>query len=204
MCTFSKYILQFWRRKATFSHTAKYAVRWRKKGDKRRECLLYACQKDKARTPPFSAMTAKIWTQLSSYGDELLYWQNTYDTMKVSRCLNNISFCIFFLHILFNFVSEIKLKGRMNNRTNVKPGDGVVLRCAIAGDPQAEYQWFKDDSLLTEDSVEERIVIKTFGWGSKLIISRADPSDSGHYRCHGRNAYGERSTTGLLVVRTRK
>ncbi|KAJ8021257.1 Tyrosine-protein kinase transmembrane receptor ROR2 [Holothuria leucospilota] len=104
----------------------------------------------------------------------------------------------------FGLSRGITLTERMNNRTNVKPGDRVVLRCAIAGDPPAEYQWFKDDSLLEEETVRERIVIKTFGWGSKLIISRVDPSDSGYYRCNGRNTYGERSTTGLLVVRMRQ
>lgn len=106
--------------------------------------------------------------------------------------------------ILLNLLRGITLTEPMNDRTNVEPGDRVVLRCSIAGYPHAEYQWFKDDSLLAEETVSERIVIKTFSWGSKLIISRADPSDSGYYRCNGRNIYGERSTTGVLVVRMRE
>lgn len=58
-------------------------------------------------------------------------------------------------------------------------GDDLILACEVSR-ASAPVQWYCNDRLLTEDS---RTYIESYGTLRKIIISNAQPSDSGKYVC---------------------
>lgn len=91
--------------------------------------------------------------------------------------------------------------------TEVFANRTVVLTCTAFGIPSPTVSWYREDSLLmndtrvsidTEDTTDENE--NTFV-ASTLRISSTEESDSGSYNCSVDNGVGSDSTTFELTVR---
>ncbi|XP_038066705.1 inactive tyrosine-protein kinase transmembrane receptor ROR1-like, partial [Patiria miniata] len=94
-------------------------------------------------------------------------------------------------------IPEIKIDEPMNNET-VSVGDKVTLLCRIRGFPQPTYWWYHKDAYMMDDV--GRVTIRTYPWGSKLMIKNVDTLDAGYYKCIAQNDAGSKTTTGLVAI----
>ncbi|XP_071952416.1 inactive tyrosine-protein kinase transmembrane receptor ROR1-like [Antedon mediterranea] len=84
--------------------------------------------------------------------------------------------------------------------TTLNANDKATMKCAIQGNPQPYYQWYKNDAPI-EPQTGKRIKIQKFEWGSRLTIKNVETTDIGYYRCDATNSVGKRSVTGILYVK---
>ncbi|XP_054272557.1 hemicentin-1-like [Macrosteles quadrilineatus] len=68
----------------------------------------------------------------------------------------------------------------------VKLGDSVSLRCSASGAPTPQITWYRDQTLLTDDSHPKIQILNNGG----LEIYNTSPEDSGRYTCVARNKVG--------------
>ncbi|XP_022250109.1 pro-neuregulin-2, membrane-bound isoform-like [Limulus polyphemus] len=85
----------------------------------------------------------------------------------------------------------------------VQMKEQLRLRCKVKGNPQPQIEWYRNETLLNENT---RIKITTKRRSSVLTINRAKRRDSGWYRCQASNVLGPPavSKTKIEIVRLRK
>ena len=74
-------------------------------------------------------------------------------------------------------------------------GDDIVLHCSASGVPRPSFIWYKDDSLLMNDSLsliinEESEINGVIHTVSNLFLNSADVFDIGIYVCLATNFAG--------------
>ncbi|XP_046998769.1 papilin isoform X1 [Schistocerca americana] len=80
------------------------------------------------------------------------------------------------------------------DRTVYPVGSEISIACDVDGYPIPQVQWFKDDNPL---QVGNRIQVSE---SHRLLISRAEGTDSGTYRCAASNPYSASSSAVSVVV----
>ncbi|BFZ15552.1 hypothetical protein BsWGS_18591 [Bradybaena similaris] len=80
----------------------------------------------------------------------------------------------------------------------VTEGSLVRLECVVAGSPQPDIQWFKNNSQI--DDIEGYKIQTTVDGTSTLTIERARVEDSGSYKCVAENISGSASTESKIRV----
>ncbi|XP_076361505.1 pro-neuregulin-2, membrane-bound isoform-like [Tachypleus tridentatus] len=85
----------------------------------------------------------------------------------------------------------------------VQMKEQLKLRCKVKGNPQPRIEWYRNETLLSENT---RIKITTKRRSSVLTINRTKRRDSGWYKCQASNVLGPPavSKTKIEIVRLRK
>ncbi|RWS07258.1 muscle M-line assembly protein unc-89-like protein, partial [Dinothrombium tinctorium] len=81
----------------------------------------------------------------------------------------------------------------------VNPKDEVRLKVKYKGFPEPELKWFKNDIEIIPDRKRVRM-IEEEPFSATLIITSAELSDAGTYRCEAANAQGKAATEAKLSV----
>ncbi|XP_070584632.1 obscurin-like protein 1 isoform X3 [Erythrolamprus reginae] len=83
---------------------------------------------------------------------------------------------------------------------SVQSGTNAILKWQVAGEPRPSIVWEKDGSVLELPS--GRMFLEVNGDAYSLLVSQADPADSGRYVCKAKNSVGETYAAALLKVET--
>ncbi|XP_025080891.1 inactive tyrosine-protein kinase transmembrane receptor ROR1-like isoform X2 [Pomacea canaliculata] len=94
----------------------------------------------------------------------------------------------------------ISLDIAMRNVTKYRTQQ-VRLRCEISGNPLPSYTWYKNSTPLRDNDDNGRISIRPTIWGSRLRLDDLRSSDTGYYTCKASNNFGDKDTTGILLVK---
>ena len=86
---------------------------------------------------------------------------------------------------------------------NPEEGQGTTATCSWTGSPNPKGEWLKDDKVLVESDLPDRMRISPLasGMGSELEISSVRPEDAGDYTCRVINPVGTVFQVKRLEVR---
>lgn len=90
----------------------------------------------------------------------------------------------------------VELDVAVRNGVIIKAGESLKLPAFVAGRPQPEVAWTKDDA----EPDKERVVIDTAGKSSVLFIKHAVRTDFGTYTITGKNSSGTKSASVKVDV----
>lgn len=77
-------------------------------------------------------------------------------------------------------------------------GERLTLQCQVAGDPEPQVTWYKDNKKLESN---EFVDLKYKYGLATLKIEEAYPDDSGEYKCVAKNYVNQAETTCTLKVK---
>lgn len=84
---------------------------------------------------------------------------------------------------------------------HIDPGDTIRLTCQATGTPKPEIEWLLNNVRIVARSATvlggKDIIIEE----DQLLITNADPRDSGEYLCLAKNDAGEASHSIKILVR---
>ncbi|KAK3777664.1 hypothetical protein RRG08_021775 [Elysia crispata] len=92
----------------------------------------------------------------------------------------------------------VKIDQELTNTTKYR-SQSIRLQCDIQGNPKPKYEWFKDNQPV--EKMGKRFSPKNTSWGSRLRISKAQPSDSGVYTCKASNKFETKNTSAYVMVK---
>lgn len=92
-----------------------------------------------------------------------------------------------------------KLLSDLGDETVVSPAD-ATLECRInRGQPEADIKWFRDNKEIYKN---KKYAMTSEGERVGLVVSGAEPLDSGMYRCEASNKLGAVKTQCTLTVQS--
>lgn len=77
----------------------------------------------------------------------------------------------------------------MKNGVIIKAGDPLRLPAVVAGRPQPEVKWTRDDAEIDK----ERMIVEAEGKNSTLFIKKTLRADHGRYKISGTNSSGTKT-----------